>query len=47
MTKGFSGVGKSITAGGLRGVEGLYLVGIDRASGEELRVVSPDTIVQV
>lgn len=46
VTKSFSGIGKSITAAGLRGVEGLYLVGIDRETGEELRVVDPDTTIQ-
>lgn len=45
VTSAFSGIGKSVHAAGLRGINGLYLVGIDRADGEELRVVHPDTIV--
>ncbi|GAQ88449.1 Na+/dicarboxylate [Klebsormidium nitens] len=46
VTSKFSGIGKTITEAGLRGIEGLYLVGIDRATGESLRVVQPDTIIQ-
>lgn len=47
VTSKFSGIGKTITEAGLRGIEGLYLVGIDRANGESLRVVQPDTFIQV
>lgn len=47
MTSAFKGIGKSVHTAGLRGIDGLYLVGIDRANGEELRVVGPETIIQV
>lgn len=45
VTSAFSGNGKSAHAVGLRGINGLHLVEIERADGEELWVVHPDTIV--
>ncbi|GAQ92377.1 hypothetical protein KFL_009990010, partial [Klebsormidium nitens] len=47
VTSKFSGIGRTITEAGLRGIEGLYLVGIDRATSESLRVVQPETIMQI
>ena len=39
-------VGKTITQAGLRGVTGLFLYEIQRASGDVLRAVGPDTAIE-
>jgi len=38
--------GKTIQEAGLRGVTGLFLFEVHRASGEILRAVGPDTVLE-
>mmetsp|Transcript_26279 Transcript_26279/g.73719 ORF Transcript_26279/g.73719 Transcript_26279/m.73719 type:complete len:129 (+) Transcript_26279:2197-2583(+) len=40
-------IGKTVQGAELRGLPGLFLVAIDRADGEAIHAVAPDTILKV
>ncbi|XP_024365164.1 probable sodium/sulfate cotransporter 3 [Physcomitrium patens] len=47
VTNRFKGVGKTVYDAGLRGINGLTLLAIDRQSGEHLKFIEDDTVVEL